>query len=54
MDLATLAAVRLAKEGYGTAESILQQPTDLVLAQLEYIGFCADYETTAIELAKSK
>lgn len=51
MDLATLIAVRLAKEGFGSAESILQQPTDLVLAQLEYAGFCADFERASIELA---
>lgn len=54
MDTATLIAVRLAKEGFGTADSILQQPTDLVLAQLEYAGFCAEYEQTALELAKRK
>jgi hypothetical protein len=53
MDTALLIAVRLAREGFGTTEQILNQPTPLVLASLEYCGFCADYEKAHIDLNKS-
>lgn len=54
MDLATFVAVRLAKEGFGPADAILRQPTDLVMAQLEYSNFNADYERTFVELRKNE
>lgn len=54
MDTATLIAVRLAKEGFGSIDAILNQPTNLVLAQLEYCGFTADFERTALKLAENK
>ena len=52
MDPALYYALRLAKEGYGPADHILQQPVDLVLANLEFSAFLGDYETTAAELNK--
>lgn len=54
MSTATLVAVRLAKEGFGAADEILAQPTDLVLAQLEYAEFLSSYERTYTELRKSQ
>ncbi len=49
-----LVAVKLAKEGFGSVESILNQPTALVLASLEYCNFRADYERARYEAAKNK
>lgn len=46
MDEATVIALRLAKEGYGTVEQILGMRADLVLDALEYSGFLSDYQET--------
>ena len=54
MDSALLVAARLAREGFGSAQEILNQPTDLVLAQLEYCAFCADYERAQYHLQQTK
>ena len=50
MERDLLIAMRLAKEGFGTAEEILAQPTDIVLATVEYSTFLSDYESTHAEL----
>ncbi len=50
MDDATVVALRLAKEGYGSVESILAAPVDLVLDALEYTGFLDDYRETHLQL----
>ncbi len=47
MPATMLVAVRLAKEGYGTPEQILNMRADAVLAALEYVSFVGDYEQTA-------
>lgn len=47
MDEATLVSLRLAKEGYGTPTEVLQMPTDIVLAALDYVSFIGDYESTS-------
>lgn len=52
MDTALLTAVRLAREGYGSPEAILNMPTDVVVAALQHSLFCAEYEETAAELNK--
>lgn len=54
MDSALLAALKLAREGYGTPEAILQMPADIVLAAIEHSNFIADYESTAVELNKEQ
>ena len=45
-------AVRLAKEGFGTIEGILNSPADLVLAAMEYTLFTRKYEEAYIQLNK--
>ena len=45
-------ALRLAREGYGTIEGILEMRADLVLAALEYCGFLDDYQETFIHMNK--
>ena len=45
-------ALRLSKEGFGTPEDILKSSSDLVLAEVEYIKFCKDYEEVFYELNK--
>ncbi len=50
MDAAVFASLRLAKEGFGTPEQIMEMGTDTVLAALEYSTFLGDYEETMIEL----
>jgi len=52
MDSALFAALKLAREGYGTPEAILQMPADIVLAALEHSTFVTDYESTSAELNK--
>lgn len=48
-------ALRLAKEGYGTTQQILEEfPTDHVLAMLEFSGFVGEYEETMIEINRPK
>jgi hypothetical protein len=47
-------ALRLAKEGFGSPESILAMPVDVVLAALEYSTFLAEYEETAMELNRNE
>jgi hypothetical protein len=54
MDEAMIVSLRLSKEGFGSPEAILNMPTDIVLAALEYSGFIADYESTYTELNKPK
>lgn len=54
MDSELLISLRLAKEGFGTPEQILEMRSDIVLAALEYSGFAADYEETMIEMNRNK
>ena len=56
MDTALLTAVRLAKEGCGGGrpDTILQMPTDIVLAALDYSVFCAEYERAVVELNRGE
>ena len=54
MDSAMLTAVRLAKEGFGTPEQILEMRTDIVLAALDYSEFTAAYESKFQELNREK
>lgn len=49
-----LIALRLAKDGFGTPQQILEMPSDIVLSALEYLGFISDYEDTMIELNKDR
>lgn len=46
----TMIALRLAQEGFGSIQAILDTPTDLVLSAYEYSVFLAEYEETMIEL----
>jgi len=43
-------ALRLAKEGFGRMDAILEMPADLVLDALEYSAFLCDYQNASIEL----
>ncbi len=52
MDSGLLIALRLAKEGFGSPEDILEMRTDTVLAALEYCEFLVDYEITQSEISK--
>ena len=54
MDTALLTAVRLAREGYGSPDAILNMPTDVVMAAVQHSLFCAEYEETAAELNKGE
>lgn len=51
-----LIALRLAKEGFcgGDPERILKMRVDLVVASVEYVAFCGDYEKAFIELNKGE
>lgn len=49
-----LIALRLAKDGLGTPQQILEMPSDIVLSALEYLTFLNDYEETMIELNKDQ
>ncbi len=50
MDEALLVALRLAKDGFGTAAEILETPAPLVLAMLNYSSFLVDYQETYAEI----
>lgn len=54
MDDDSLIALRLAKEGVGALDRILEMPADLVLDALEYAGFLADYQETMLQLNREK
>lgn len=52
MEADRMIALRLAKEGYGTPQQILEMPADLVADILDHSQFTADYEATYAELNK--
>lgn len=45
-------ALRLARQGYGGGDPrvILDMPTDIVLAAVQYENFLTDYESAYVEL----
>lgn len=47
-----MVALRLAKEGFGRPDQILEMPADLVLEALEYSGFLGDYQDAMTNLNK--
>jgi len=53
LPLELLIPVRLAKDGFGSLQSILETPTDVVLAALEYSSFLAEYKQTLEELNRN-
>ena len=54
MDTALLIAVRLAKQGFGPADHILQQTADIVLASMAYADFTVEYEAAYADLNKGE
>lgn len=46
--------MRLAKEGLGTVNEVLEWPADRFLDAVEYSNFLADYQETHLELNRSK
>jgi hypothetical protein len=54
MEEETVLALRLAKEGFGSIESLLAMPADLFIDALEYSGFLSDYQDAHLELNAPK
>jgi hypothetical protein len=44
MPFELITSLRLSKDGYGTPKEVLEMPTELVLAALDYSCFLIDYQ----------